>query len=68
MKKKRGKSRHKRNKVYEKRKKKIDKQYGNKYRGGTSDATTSSSLIVSLIIISFDEFLPSKMAIFFVLK
>ena len=30
----------------------------NKYRGGTSDATTSSPLIVSLIMTSFDDFLP----------
>ena len=28
----------------------------NKYRGGTSDATNSSSLIVSLIMMSFDDF------------
>ena len=30
----------------------------NKYRGGTSDETTSSSLIISLIFISFNDFLP----------
>ena len=35
----------------------------NKYRGGTSDATTSWSLIVS-----FDYLLPSKMAVFVVQK
>ena len=29
----------------------------NKYRGGTSDATTRSSLILSLFMISFDDFL-----------
>ena len=40
----------------------------NKYRGGTSDATTSSSLIVPLILMSFDNFLPSKMAIFVIRK
>ena len=40
----------------------------NKYRGGTSDATTSSSLIVSLIVMSFDDFLPSKTALFAVGK
>ena len=32
----------------------------NKYRGGTSDATTSSSLIVSLFMMSFDDFWLSK--------
>ena len=37
----------------------------NKYRGGTSDATTSSSLIVPL---SVDDFSPSKTAIFGVQK
>ena len=38
---------------------------GNRYRGGTKDATTSSSLIVSLfIMMSFDDFLPSETAIF----
>ena len=31
----------------------------NKYRGGILDATTSSSLILPLIVLSFDEFLPS---------
>ena len=30
----------------------------NKYRGGTSDATTSSSLIVPLLSISVNDFLP----------
>ena len=40
----------------------------NKYRGGTSDATTSSSLIVSLFMMSFDDFLSSKTAIFVVRK
>ena len=34
----------------------------NKNRRGTSDTTTSSSLIVSLIVMSFDEFLHSKTA------
>ena len=40
----------------------------NKYREGTSDATTSSLFIVSLIMMSFDEFLPSKTAIFVIRK
>ena len=40
----------------------------NKYRGGTSDATTSSSLIVPLFTMSADDFLPSKTAIFGVQK
>ena len=40
----------------------------NEYRGGTSDATTLSSLIVSLIKMSFDDFLPSKTALFVVQK
>ena len=35
---------------------------------GASDATTSSSLIVSLIMISLDDFLPPKPAIFVVRK
>ena len=34
--------------------------YYDKYRGGTSDATTSSSLILSLIVMSFDEYLLFK--------
>ena len=34
----------------------------NKYRGGTSDATTSSSLTVSLIMMLFDDFQTSKIA------
>ena len=38
-----------------------------KYRGGTSDATTSLSLIVSLLM-SFDDFIASKTAIFAVQK
>ena len=41
---------------------------GNKYRGGTSDATTSSSLIVPLFIMSVDDFSPSKTAVFGVRK
>ena len=40
----------------------------NKYRGCTSDATTSLSLIVSLIMMSFDYFLLPNMAIFVVQK
>ena len=36
----------------------------NKYRGGTSDATNSSSPNVSLITMSFDDLLPLKTAIF----
>ena len=36
----------------------------NKYRGGTSDATSSSSLIVLLFTTSVDDFSPSKIAIF----
>ena len=36
----------------------------NKYREGTSDATTSSSLIVPLFTISVDDFSYSKRAIF----
>ena len=28
--------------------------------GGTSDATSSSSLIISLIVMSFDDFYPQK--------
>ena len=32
--------------------------HANKYRGGTSDATTSSSLIVPLLRKSIDDFLP----------
>ena len=40
----------------------------NKYRGGTSDATTSPALIVPLFIMSVDDFLPSKTAIFGVRK
>ena len=40
----------------------------NKYRGGTSDATTSSTLIVPLFIISVDDFSHSKLAIFVVRK
>ena len=36
----------------------------NKYRGGTSDATTSSSLIVPLFRMSVDDFSHSKRAIF----
>ena len=39
-----------------------------KYCGSTSDATTSSSIIVSFIIMLLDNFLPSKMAIFVVQK
>ena len=39
----------------------------NKYRGGTSDATTSWLFIVSLNM-SFDDFLPSKIDIFVVRK
>ena len=38
----------------------LGKIHANKYRVGTSDATTSSSLIESLITISFDYFLTSK--------
>ena len=41
---------------------------GNKYRGGTSDATTPSSHILSLFMMSFDDFLSSKTAIFVVRK
>ena len=40
----------------------------NKYRGGTSDATTSASLIVPLFRMSFDDLLPSKTAMFVVRK
>ena len=40
----------------------------NKYRGDTSDATTSSSLIVPIYMMLFDDFLPSKIAIFVVRK
>ena len=40
----------------------------NKYRGGTSDATTSSALIVPMFKMSFDDFLPSKTVIFVVRK
>ena len=38
----------------------LSKQYTNKNRGGTSDATTPSSLIVPLLMMSFD----AKTAIF----
>ena len=44
------------------------KREANKYSGGTSDAITSSSLIVSLIMTSFDNFLPPNMAILVVRK
>ena len=40
----------------------------NKYRGGTSDATTSSSLIVPLLMTSKDDASPLKTAIFVVRK
>ena len=40
----------------------------NKYRGGTSDATTSSSLIVPLLTMSVDDFSHLKTAIFGVQK
>ena len=40
----------------------------NKYRGGTSDATTPSSLILSLFMMSFDDFWLSKTTIFVVQK
>ena len=36
----------------------------NKYRGGMTVATTSSLLIASMTMMSFDGFLPSKMVIF----
>ena len=42
--------------------------YVNKYRGGTSDATTSSALIVPLFTMSVDDFSHSKTAIFGVQK
>ena len=32
----------------------------NKYQGGTKDATTSSSLIVSLFMMSLDDFYPQQ--------
>ena len=38
----------------------------NKYEGGTSDATTSSSLIVLSIFMTFEDFPPSKTPIFVV--
>ena len=38
----------------------------NKYRGGTPDATSSSTLILSLILMSFGDFRHSKTAIFVV--
>ena len=41
-----------------KRREEIKKTKNNKYRGGTEDATTSSSLIVSLFMMSLDNFLP----------
>ena len=40
----------------------------NKYRRGTSDAISLSSVVVSLITMSFDDFLPQKMAIFVIQK
>ena len=40
------------------------KRKRNKYRWGTKDATTSSSLIISLLMMSLDDIIPSKMAIF----
>ena len=46
----------------------IDTKVMNKYRGGTLDATTSSSLIVPLFTMSVDDFSPSKTAIFGVRK
>ena len=41
-----------------------DRVQRNKYRGGTSDATTSSSLIVILLRMLVDDFSHSKRAIF----
>ena len=38
----------------------------NKYRGDTSDAATPLSLILSLIMMSYEDFLPSKTAVFVV--
>ena len=40
----------------------------NKYRGGTSDATTSSALIEPLFTMSVDDFSHSKTAIFGIQK
>ena len=45
-------------------KRKRERERQNTYRGGTSDATTSSSHIVPLFMISVDDFSPLKTAIF----
>ena len=44
------------------------KREKNKYRKGTSDATASSSVIVSSFMMSFDDFLHLKNAIIFIQK
>ena len=47
---------------------KMLQSYLNKYRGGTSDASSSSTLIAPLFMISVDDFSHSKLAIFVVRK